>query len=140
MDCQYGVHYKQPKQPDQSKRIYLQGTRKKGCLAHVEICEFVLHPECSIESLSLTELSMKQTRKLKEKKLKALKLCLQKNSHVKIVKKYFVSLPAEDANHSCHPTRGIMGISQQIHPELINKIQELVGAGTTKAIEIKKIT
>ena len=77
-NCQYGVQYEQPKQPNQSKRIYLQGTWKKECLAHVEICEFVLYPEYSIESLSLTELSMKQTRKLKEEKLKALKLCLQK--------------------------------------------------------------
>ena len=85
------------------------------------------------------ESSMKQTRRLKEEKLKALKLCLQKKSHVEIVKKYFVSLPTEDAHHSCHPTRGIMGLSQRIHPELINKIQELVCAGTTEPIEIKEL-
>jgi len=139
MDCQYGLHYKQPKQPKQSKRIYLQGTRKKGCLAHIKICEFVLYPEYSINSLLSTESSMKQTRRLKEEKLKALKLCLQKKSPVEIIKKYFVSLPTEDAHHSCHPTRGIMGLFQQIHPELINKIQELVCAGTTEPMEIKKL-
>ena len=112
MDCQYGVHYKQPKQPMQSKRIYLEGTWKKGCLAHVKIHEFVLYPEYSIDSLLSTESSMKQTRKLKEEKLKALQLCLQNKSHIEIIKKYFVSLPTEDAHHICHPTRGIMGLSQ----------------------------
>jgi len=119
MDCQYGLHYKQPKQ---SKRIYLQGTRKEGCLAHIEIHEFVLYPEYGIDSLLSIESSMKQTRRLKEEKLKALKLCLQKKSHNEIVKKYFASLPTEDAHHNCHPTRGIMGLSQRIHPELMDKI------------------
>ena len=54
MDCQYGVHYKkpkQPKEPNQIERIYLQGTRKQGCLAHVEIREFLLYPEYSVDSL-----------------------------------------------------------------------------------------
>ena len=69
MDCQYGVHYKkpkQPKEPNQTERIYLQGTRKQGCLAHVEIREFLLYPEYSIDSLLSTESSMKQVCRLKE--------------------------------------------------------------------------
>jgi len=69
---------------------------------------------------------MKQVRRLKEEKMKLLKLCLQKNFQVEIIKKYFVRLRIEEAHHGCHLTRGKMGFSQRIHPELINKIQELV--------------
>ena len=32
-----------------------------------------------------------------------------------------------------------MGLSQRIHSELINKIQELVCVGTTEPMEVKKI-
>jgi len=50
MDCQYGVHYKKPKSTT-NKRVYLQGTRKKGCRAHIEITQFNLYPEYSVHSL-----------------------------------------------------------------------------------------
>ena len=93
MDCQYGLSTLQKKnkknQPNQSDRIYLQGTRKQGCLAHVEVREFILYPEYSIDTLLSTDLTMKQVRTLKEEKLKSLKLCLQKKSQVEIVENIF---------------------------------------------------
>ena len=54
---------------------------------------------------------MKQVRRLKEEKMKLLKLCLQKNSQVEIIMKYFVRLRIEVAHHGCHLTRGKMGFS-----------------------------
>jgi len=43
----------------------------------------------------------------------------------------------EEAHHKCHPTKGIMGLSQRVHPELIAKIQELVLAGITDPVEVQ---
>ena len=56
-----------------------------------------------------------------------------------ITKKYFVSLPTEEAHHKCHPTKGIMGLSQRVHPELIAKIQEFVSIGTVDPIEVQRL-
>ena len=56
-----------------------------------------------------------------------------------ITKKYFVSLPTEEAHHKCHPTKGIMGFSQRVHPELIAKIQEFVSIGTVDPIEVQRL-
>ena len=54
-----------------------------------------------------------------------------------ITKKYFVSLPTEEAHHKCHPTKGIMGFSQRVHSELIAKIQEFVSIGTVEPVEVQ---
>ena len=47
---------------------------------------------------------------------------------VQAERKYFVSLPTEEA-HSGHPTGHCSGFSQRIHPLLIEQITELVSAG-----------
>ena len=139
MDCQYGAQYKQPNVPKNSERIYLQGTRKKGCPAHIEIREFYVFPDYNVSSLLSSQSSAKQTRKVREAKLKELKSNLHQKAAIQTTKKYYVSLPTADAHHTCHQTQGIMGLSQKIHPELINKIQELVSAGTTDAMEMKRL-
>ena len=54
-------------------------------------------------------------------------------------KNFFVSLPAEEAHHKCHPTKGIMGFSQRVHPEVIAKIQEFVSIGTIEPVEVQHL-
>ena len=41
LDCQYGTKYYKSKEHS-SSRVYLQGTRKIGCRAHIEITELCL--------------------------------------------------------------------------------------------------
>ena len=61
------------------------------------------------------------------------------NEDVKIAHKYFVSLPIQEAHHKCHPTKGVMGLSQRVHPEIIAKIHELVSVGTIEPVEVQRL-
>ena len=45
-----------------SSRIYLQGTRKLGCHAHIEIREYRLHPEYAFSATETKCLKRKQLR------------------------------------------------------------------------------
>ena len=135
MDCQYGVQYKQPKLTN-SKCIYLQGSRKKGCLAHIEIREFIVYPDYSVNLQVSPSLSKKQIRTIKENSLKDLTIALQSNKKVNVDKKYHLSLPSNEAHHNLHPTKGIMGLSQKVHPEIIAKIHELVHASMIDPVEV----
>ena len=129
LDCQYGEQHKKAKTDSAAeKRVYLQKTRKKGCPAHIEILEFNLYPEYSVDDLLSQDILPKQVHKVKENSPKSLREALQ---HVSTAKKYYISLPTEEAHHNCHPTTGIMGLSQRVHPELIAKIHELVHAHYT---------
>ena len=51
MECQYGVQYKKSKFTSESKEVYLQGSQKKGCLAHIIISQFILYQEFRVHSL-----------------------------------------------------------------------------------------
>ena len=51
--------------------------------------------------------------------------------------KYHVLLPMEEAHHSSHETKGAVGYAQRIHPELVEKIYELVSEGITDTQEVK---
>ena len=73
-----------------------------------------------------TNISPKQARKIREESLKSLK-----QAGVQVTHKYYINLSIEEAHHKCHPTKGIMGLSQRVHPKLVAKAQELVHAGTT---------
>ena len=84
-------------------------------------------------------LSQKQARKIREECLKSLKQALKQKEGVQVIHKYYINLPTEEAHHKCHPTKGIMGLSQRVHPELVAKIQELVHAGTTDPVEIQRL-
>jgi len=53
--------------------------------------------------------------------MKSLKQALKKEEGVQVTHKYYINLPMEEAHHKCHPTKGIMGLSQRVHPELIAK-------------------
>ena len=76
---------------------------------------------CSIKSMVSPDLSQK---KILEDHLKSLREALASNKDIQIVHKYFVSLPTEETHHKCHPTKGVMGLSQRVHPEIIAKIHD----------------
>ena len=42
---------------------------------------------------------------------------------------------SEEAHHKCHPTKGVMQLSQRVYPEIIAKIHELVSIGTVEPVE-----
>ena len=49
LDCQYGTKYYKSK-PHSSDRVFLQGTRKKGCQAHIQILEFCIYPQYGVKN------------------------------------------------------------------------------------------
>jgi len=59
-------------------------------------------------------------------------------SEVHIIDKYFISLPASEAHHDTHPTFASVGFSQTVNPLLNQKIQELVLAGVSEPMEMKR--
>ena len=101
--------------------------------------EFNLYPEYSIKQSISSGVSQNQIRKIKEESLSELRKSFESGKVPLITKKYFVSLPTEEAHHKCHPTKGIMGFSQRVHPELIVKIQEFVSIGTVEPVEVQRL-
>ena len=54
------------------------------------------------------------------------------------MRKYYVSLPTAQAHHSIHPTGGIFGMAQKVHPKLVEKIHQLVSEGVISVCEMKR--
>ena len=52
--------------------------------------------------------------------------------------KYYVSLPSEEAHDKSHKTGGMHAMAQRVHPKVIMKIHELVGAGISEVSEVKR--
>lgn len=136
MDCQYGKHYFKERETKQCKkrRLCLQGSRKIGCHAHIEIKGYTLYPEYALESGTRTE---RANRKLREEKLKALRDNLTHGKPVVTKKIYFVALPTANA-HNGHEVGKQGGFAQRIHPEITQQINEMVLQGITDTNEIKR--
>ena len=69
--------------------------------------------------ISETQVSCKPKKALivlKEQKMKQLKSALTNKESVLTTKKYFISLPSEDAHEKSHPIGGIAGVAQKMHP------------------------
>jgi len=133
MDCQFGSHYY--KEKSTGKRTCLQGTRKRGCAAHIEVHVISLFPEYKL-SISDGMSGVKKLKDIKHRKLQELKNDLTESiSTVSSENDYFVVLPTEEA-HS-HDVNGPISYGQRIHPKLISKIYELVSEGITNVQEVK---
>ena len=138
MDCQYGLHYfkKRPPVADKPKRLRLQGTRKIGCLARVNIKKYALYPEYKVNDDTVG--TMREIKQRKQDTLEALKTALSAGSSaVKTNFKYYISLPCEKA-HCNHPTGEAAGFAQKLHPLVISKISDMVSAGITNVTDIKR--
>ena len=84
-------------------------------------------------------MSLNKVRNIRENSLKALKQHLSSHDVPEVICKYYISLPTEEAHHKYHPTKGVMGLSQRIHPELIAKVREYVSNGTIEPVEIQQL-
>ena len=84
-------------------------------------------------------MSLNKVRNIRENSLKALKQHLSSHDVPEVICKYYISLPTEEAHHKYHPTKGVMGLSQRIHPELIAKVREYVSNGTIEPVEIHQL-
>ena len=76
MPIQYKQYYKD--RPRQSSRAMVQGTRKLGCPAHIEIKVYEVFPEYSISESMFTQNSKRALRMLIEEKMTHLKSALSK--------------------------------------------------------------
>ena len=137
LDCQFGRHYYKEKQ-SKPRRICLQGTRKIGCKAQIEVRSIVVYSDFQINKEDVLSLSPRGLKEKKKEYLHRLHQVLAKNEHTKVVTKYHVLLPEEEAHHAFHPTHGPASYSQRVHPKLIEKIYELVADGLTEAHEVKR--
>ena len=78
---------------------------------------------------------MKET---KATKMAALKKVLVSGEEVETTTKYFVLLPTVQAHGKYHPTSGLAGFAQKVHPKITEKINTLVGEGITELQEVKR--
>lgn len=135
-DCQFGQKYYKQK-PKQGKKVWLQGTRKVGCMAHIEVKSFKLYPEYAISCGEKGGLSQWKLRCLKEEKVKELKASLHSGKQPIVQIKHYVSLPNSEA-HSNHPLGPEAIYSQKMHPMVAQKIEEMVSSGMTDAAEVRR--
>ena len=128
MHCQFGNHYYKEK-VQKSTKVCVQGTRKIGCNAHIVTREYILYPDFSVTK---SNLSTWKLRTVREEKLAMLRKAIASGKDVKTTRKYHLSLPSEEAHHQTHQTGGMHGMAQRVHPQITQKIKELVSDGITE--------
>ena len=69
LDREFGPHYYNDR-PQKSKRVYLQGTRKIGCHAHIVLKMCIFYPQYELQE-------QQRARTQKQRKMKALKYKLR---------------------------------------------------------------
>ena len=137
LDCQFGKHYYEEHQ-SKSARTQLQGTRKIGCQAHIIVRTITLYPDFQLSEAEAADLGPRKLKERKREKLVQLQNEIACGKPITTSTKYHVLLPAEEAHHSSHQTRGAAGYAQRIHPKLTEKIYELVSEGITDTQEVKR--
>ena len=58
---------------------------------------------------------------MREAKLALLWEAIASGESVKATRKYYISLPTEEAHHQMHQTGGMHGMAQRIHPKVAQK-------------------
>ena len=105
---------------------YFKKKEWKSCRAHIEIWMYILYPEYSV-NVAKTLFAWK-TRTIQESKLEELRISLKTRKEAKL-RENILSLPTEETHHQTHLTGGIHGMSQKVHPQVAEKIRELVSDG-----------
>ena len=133
--CQFGPHYFK-KRERTSSRIFLQGTRKLGCHAHIDMHEYKLYPEYAIKEEYKKHSELKR---LQQDKLKALREALAEGKPIKVISKFFGSLPTHmNLTVAIQLAYVVSGPAQKVHPLISRKIEELVQEGATNANKIQR--
>lgn len=138
LDCQFGTHYYKEKQ-SKSTRTCLQGTRKIGCKAHVEVRSIEVYVDFQLNKEDVLSLSPRNLKEKKKENLSRLHQCLARNEKIRAVTKYHILLPEEEAHHAFHPTHGPASYAYHMHPKLKEKMYEMVADGTTEVCEVKEL-
>lgn len=133
LDCQFGPHYYKDK-TRKSSRVLIQGSRKKGCHAHITIKKCIAYPEYKVELQGKATL-----RTLRERKMSELKAALSTQKCVATLIVYFVSLPTKDAHTGHHTDNGVARFSQRTNEKVAAKIAELVAEGITEIHEVRRL-
>ena len=138
LDCQFGNCYYKRKE-SKSTRLCLQGTRKRGCPAHINIYEYELFPEYQFSSAD-KHLSKKAENEQRKQMMNALKVALSIKEKISTSRKWFVSLPNNDAHEKSHPIGISSGaeVTQKVSPMIANKIEDFVKEGMTDPCEIRR--
>ncbi len=127
--CQFGHQYFKGR-TSTSSRTRLQGTRKVGCPAHIHVHELILFPSFAVSNEpSNHSLGSRKMKETKATKIAALKQVLLTGKEVETQKKYYVLVPTVQAHGNYHPTSGLAGFAQRVHPKITEKINTLVGEG-----------
>ena len=111
LDCQFGRHYYKEKQ-SKSTRTCLQGTRKIGCKAHVEIRSIVVYVDFHINKEEVLSLFPRKLKEKKKENLNRLHQSLAENENVRAVTRYHILLPEEEAPGAY--LGGVLGVLE--HP------------------------
>jgi len=136
MDCQFGSHYYKEKNTGKD-RTCLQGTRKLGCTAQIEIFVITMFPDFQLSAIESTA-GVKKLKEVKQQKLQELRSNITESlSSVRLKCCYYVVLPTEQAHHNYHRTDGAVLFAQRVHPKLVAKIYELVATGIANTEEVK---
>lgn len=137
LDCQFGQHYYKEKDL-KSSRLHLQGTRKLGCPAHINIFEYEVFTDYKVSFSDCKALSKKSQIKQRKEKMEALKAAISSNQKINFIRKWFVSLPSNDAHEKTHPTGIASGVAQKVNPIIANKIEDFVKEGMTDPSEVQR--
>ena len=102
MDYQFRNHYYKEKRTGKG-RTCLQGTRKLGCPAHIEVHVITLYPEYQLSSTDSMS-GVKKLKDVKQEKLRELRSNLiESTSTVASEDRYFVVLPTEKGHKDYVP-------------------------------------
>ena len=114
LQCQYGPKYYKAK-PKKGKQLRLQGTRKIGCPAHIDVKQYTLFPDYRLEPGELQGKTKHQIRLLREEKMQKLRNEIQ-SGRVKQTTRYWLSLPTAEAHEKMHPVKQSAAFSQKLIP------------------------
>ena len=117
--------------------MWLQGTRKIGCTAHIDVKVFTIYPQYAITKEEVGGLTEWKLRCLRQEKIDDLKNKLATKAQVLTKVRYYVSLPNNEA-HCDHPIGEPAIHTQKVHPLVAQKIMEMVMSGMTDCAEIRR--
>ena len=132
LECQFRPHYYKEK-PQKSTRLKLQGSRKKGCHAHIVVKKCIMYPEYRVTEEELKRLTL---HTLRDKKMNALKFELSTNPSAVTAR---VTCQCQWNKHNTgHPTgKGVARYSQRVNPQVASKIADIVADGMIDKVQVR---
>ncbi|XP_014673441.1 PREDICTED: calcium-responsive transcription factor-like [Priapulus caudatus] len=145
-ECMYGVdHHKEKDNPPEAygdhsdygkskkKRFYIQPSVKRGCRAVLRIREAKIFSDYKLPNTD--GLKAYQVKSLKKDTLNRLRTDIS-NGTATSISRYYIHCPAPDAhNHALDSLANLC--AQPVHPDVVEKIHDLVARGIDNVREVK---